>query len=548
MKKKTKILLLSVLTEKNAIITEEIGICSIAAVLEKDGFDVRLVNSTRRYLNYDQIYEYKPDIIGVPMYSTTESVVFEVCKTIKQHLNETVFLIGGYWPTLYGKELLEKYGIYDYAMLGEGEIAFRNFANAFENKEDLSGVKGLVLRKNGTVIKNDREKLIENLDELPFARRDLLGNNKLRYAYISTSRGCFGNCSFCWHQNFWGSDAHNRWRGRSPGNVVAEIKEIVEKYHVNRFWFIDDSFEDYGAGDQNRMWEIAQRIVDTGLDITYETYFRSEVYKRFDDEKMKLIKDSGLVGMVVGTESGNEEDLKLYRKIATVDDNLNCIEYFRKNDIAVDIGFINFNPYSTFKKLRENTDFLEKTCFASVLYYLVERCGITQYSPIYYKVKRDGLLIESDDIGCFSYNYVNEDIGKLSNFLYYKYHANENSVVYFYAKKIGSIIREEFKLINYIKRNYINRYPQIKKTITDNEAAAWELLDEVNRSNAKCFRKLLDATQAGYDDKTAEAITEKYLNLEYIKGISDRLEKNRLSLYLALDNEGLSPETYFNFR
>ncbi|SET14480.1 B12-binding domain-containing radical SAM protein [[Clostridium] polysaccharolyticum] len=549
MNKKTKILLLSVLTEKNAIITEEIGICSIAAYLEKNGFNTALVNSTRSYLNYDLIYKHKPDIIGIPMYSTTEKVVIEVCELLKEHLPDTKFILGGYWPTLYGKNLLEKYSIIDYVIVGEGEQAFLDFANTFEAGEDVTTVKSLLYRKDGKIVANERQPLIEDLDSLPFPRRDLLENNKLRYAYISTSRGCKGNCSFCWHQNFWGTDGSNRWRGRSPEKVVEEIKQIVDRYGVNRFWFIDDSFEDYAHQDTERMWKIAKGIVDAGLNITYETYFRSEVYKKFTDEKMQLIKDSGLVGIVFGTESGNEEDLKLYRKIASVEDNLRSIEYFRENDIAVDIGFINFNPYSTFEKLRTNIDFLEKTCFASVLYYIVERCGITEFSPLYYKVKNDGLLIDNpSDDGCYFYNYVNKEIGKLSNYLYYKYHENEDSKVYFYAKKIGSIIREEFKLINYLKRNFTPKFPSIAPIIEKSEKKAWELLGRVNKSNAECFRKLLDMTEKQFSEKEAEKLTEAYLNLDYIKGISDALEQNRLSLYVNLNKEGLPPEAYFNFR
>ena len=545
-KKKTKILLLSVLTEKNAIITEEIGICSIAAFLEKDGFEVALINSTRSYLDFEQIYKAKPDLIGVTMYSTTENVVFETCKTIKEKLPDVKFTIGGYWPTLYGKKLLEKYSLYDYAICGEGELAFRDLANAIEFGRDVSTIGNLLYRENNRIIENQRQELIEDLDSLPFPRRDLLLNNKLKYAYISTSRGCMASCSFCWHENFWGTKGHNRWRGRSPQNIVAEIKEIVDKYGVNRFWFIDDSFEDYDKGNSNRMWDIAQLIVDEGLDITYETYFRSEVYKRFDDEKMKLIKDSGLVGIVFGTESGNEEDLKLYNKPASVIDNLRSIEYFRENDIAVDIGFINFNPYSTFENLRKNIDFLEKTKFASVLYYIVERCGITEFSSLYYKLKEDDLLIKEENLGCYSYHYVNEDIGKLSKFLYYKYHENENSKEYFYAKKIGSIIREEFKIINYLKRSFGEQSDVIRQIIIENENRAWEYLERINSSNAQCFRELLDMAEKGFSQTSAENITEKYLNLDYIKEISGLLEKNRLGLYMRLKNEGVPPEMYFN--
>ena len=189
-------------------------------------------------------------------------------------------------------------------------------------------------------------------------------------------------------------------------------------------------------------------------------------------------------------------------------------------------------------------DYLEKTIFGSVLYYFVERCGITKFSDIYYKVKSDGLLIDdtADDAGCYAYRYIESDIGKLSDFLYYKYHANENSKEYFYSKKIGSYIREEFKLLNYLKR----RYPNVVDIIKESEEKAWAILKKVNASNTRCFRELLWMTEESWSLEKAEEITEKYLNLDYLKGMSDKLEKNRLALYLRIRDEGVKPEFFFN--
>lgn len=542
MKKRIKTLLLSVLTEKNAIITEEIGICSIAAYLRKENFDVELINSSRKYLDLERIYEMKPDLIGLPVYSTTEKVVYEVCKKIKEKVPNTKICFGAYWPTLCGDILMEKYPMVDFIIKGEGEIVFKNLVTAMENDSGYSNVKGLLYRDGDKIIENEREALIEDLDSLPFPERDLLRNNMLKYAYISTSRGCKANCSFCWHNDFWGTNGKNQWRGRSPENVVREVKQIVDEYNVNRFWFIDDSFEDCNKSCPNRMWEIAEKIIENNLHISYETYFRAEVYKQFDEKKIKLLKDSGFVGTIFGIESGNAEDLKLYNKPATAEDNYNTIKYFRDNDIAIDIGFINFNPYSTIKRLSENVDYLEKTCFASVLYYLVERCGITKFSNIYYKVKGDGLIINDDIDSCHSYRYVDEDVGKLSVYLYFKYHENENSKEYFYSKKIGSYIREEFKLLNHIKR----QFPEFLSTIKAHEDYAWEVLHKVNKNNAKCFRELLSMTEGGWNKDKADKITEEYWNLKYFKSTSDDLERNRLSLYLKLNKAGIEPQQYFN--
>ncbi|MGE5632643.1 MAG: hypothetical protein ACM3TR_16350 [Caulobacteraceae bacterium] len=42
-------------------------------------------------------------------------------------------------------------------------------------------------------------------------------------------------------------------------------------------------------------------------------------------ELMKLLVKSGLSGVCIGIESGNEFDLKLYGKITTVDDNVKSV-------------------------------------------------------------------------------------------------------------------------------------------------------------------------------------------------------------------------------
>lgn len=541
-----KILLLSILLEKNAILTEEIGLCSIAAYLEKEGCEVYLDNTTRTYIDYQKIIDLSPDIIAIPMYSTTEKIIYDVCSDIKKALPKCKFIIGGYWPTLYAKELLGKYPIYDYAVIGEGEISFTNLIKAIENGKNLADVKGIAYRSDNVIKVTEREKLIKDLDTLPFPKRDLLENNKLKYAYISTSRGCIANCTFCWHQKFWNTNKNNRWRGRSPENIIEEIKQIVEKYNVNRFWFIDDSFEDSNDKSLDRMMKICQLIIEEELNITFETYFRAEVYRNLSTDKIDLLIKAGLVGVIIGIESGNISDLKLYNKVATLEDNYKVVEFFRSHGIAVDIGFINFNPYSTVGKLRENIKYLEKTKFASVLYYLVERCGITEFSSIYYKIKQDGLLIKEEEIGCYAYNYVDEKIGKLSDYLYYKYHANENSKVYFYAKKIGSVIREEFKLIYYIKRNFISNL-EVVNSIKKHEQKYWNLLNEINGNNAIFFNEMLDLVEVGWNYKKAEEISEKYLSLDYVKGISDQLEKNRIHLYIELKHLGIDPDSYFNF-
>lgn len=53
---------------------------------------------------------------------------------------------------------------------------------------------------------------------------------------IQTSRGCEGNCTFCAESRIFDLDKHkNKWRGRSPKDVVDEIEHLVNTYKIKFF-------------------------------------------------------------------------------------------------------------------------------------------------------------------------------------------------------------------------------------------------------------------------------------------------------------------------
>ena len=72
------------------------------------------------------------------------------------------------------KSFLEEAKDVDIAVIGEGEYAMLEIAQAFEGKKQLSEVLGIAYRQNGKVIVNPTRPLIENLDELPYPAYDLV--------------------------------------------------------------------------------------------------------------------------------------------------------------------------------------------------------------------------------------------------------------------------------------------------------------------------------------------------------------------------------------
>ena len=167
-----------------------------------------------------------PDLVGISMSATEHSEGLEIAQLVKNRGIMTV--LGGYHPTAIPDELLSHPQV-DVVVRGEGEHTMYELIT----KGNAMGVNGISYKDDTVITHNPNKDFIEDLDNLPFPARHLR-----RYKYhmtlmqdrehdvLTTSRGCWGRCSFCCEPSMSGS--HQRYR--SPGNVMDEILEIV-KFH-----------------------------------------------------------------------------------------------------------------------------------------------------------------------------------------------------------------------------------------------------------------------------------------------------------------------------
>ena len=385
--------------------------CSITSVLRKKGYEVMVICAKENQIDYQAVRDFNPNLIGVTVYSYTKKTVYRFCTKVKQELREVLICAGGYLPTYYGVEMLKEALFIDFVIRGEGERSFLNLVSHLEKGEDLKHVKGLTFRVDDEIVINEDQPLIENLDTLPFPARDVLLDNKVKIASIVTSRGCARKCRFCNTTNFW-----KNWRGRDVQNVIEEIKSLYQ-LGLRYFSFNDTSFEDSRTYDNyERITAIARGIVDLNLDISYIASFRAEFNRKANPQLMELLKKSGLRQVRVGIETANESDRKLYGKWATLDDNVKIIEFFHHYNIYVRVGFINFNPYSTFAGLEKNIDFLEKCNWANNFYTISSRLTVYKGTGLYDNVKADGLMI-GENTDSPQYEFVDKRMMSLVNYI-----------------------------------------------------------------------------------------------------------------------------------
>lgn len=66
----------------------------------------------------------------------------------------------------------------------------------------------------------------------------------------------------------------------------------------------------------------------------------------------------GLNTIMLGFEAGNAEDLAFYKKTCSIEEHNNALSIFKEYGILsgnyvinINVGFINFHPYSTLKKI-----------------------------------------------------------------------------------------------------------------------------------------------------------------------------------------------------
>ena len=413
--KNFKIVLVSVILDA-AVILEDIGLCYIAAYLRKKGYDVNIVSEMVSKLTVDKITIFKPDIVGFSTYNQTIKKIKELSTSLKAELPNVKIVYGGNTATFYSEELMQDCPELDFIVKGEGEFTTYELVNCLSNNLDFNHINGLVYRKDGIIICNPASNLIENLDILPEPARDILEKHQLKIAILSESRGCTHNCYFCSSHSFW-KEPNKKfcWRTRSTELILDEIQNLYNTYHVHHFWFSDPSFEDPGFNEK-RMTDICNGIIERNLTISFIIYIRGDFYKKVSDKLMNLLTRAGLSSVFIGAESINDSDRKIYGKEASTEDIINSMHFFKKYDISVDIGFINFNPYSTFEGLKQNCDFLWKHGYFVCEHHL-SKIMVFKGSRIYNRLLNDNLLYNGSYDNLFGYHFIDSRIEELCTFL-----------------------------------------------------------------------------------------------------------------------------------
>lgn len=383
-------------------IVPPLGLAYIAAVLEKESFEVLIldcllegyyeeskrVGDRIRYGLSDEgikkrIMESKPDLVGVScLISNNYKDAHNVCGIVKEIDKSLITVMGGAHATCLPLETMKDENI-DFIILSEGEYSTVELIETLNSGGDLSKLDGLVYRDHGKVRLLPKTKFIENLDELPFPARHLLnmevysntssphsGIKRRPFTPIITSRGCPARCTFCAIRSIWGDS----YRTRSAENVLEEIDLLVKKYNIKEIHFEDDNL----TFDKNRAMKIFNGIIETGYDLTLNSPSGLAAYA-LDEELLEKMKEAGYYSISIAIESGDHQVLhKLMRKPIKLEKIKPLVDKTRNFGMPVKGFFILGYPGETKKSMEKTVDFARSLCLDWALFFIATLLPATE--------------------------------------------------------------------------------------------------------------------------------------------------------------------------
>ena len=348
---------------KNALgfITPPLNLMYLASSLEEKSYSVKIIDDDLLQKGYEnvskQAEKLNPQLVGVTATTSTIKSALKYLELIKNILPESLTVIGGPHTTFMPYETLKNSDNLDVVVIGEGEETMVDLADhATQNIEDINDVNGIVYRdlKDGNLRTTEKRPLIKDLDKLPFPARHLVpfdsyGVSQEQTAGIITSRGCVYNCNYCSSSLIMGK----RFRSRSPGNVVDEIEELIDTYHINDIGFMDDTF----MLNKKRASDIADEIKARDLDLTFVASSRVD---RVDKSLLENLKSSGLKTIYYGVESGSQRILDLMKKGITLKNVEDAVKMAKDVNLEVLTSFILGYPGETEEDMNTTIDFSTK--------------------------------------------------------------------------------------------------------------------------------------------------------------------------------------------
>lgn len=348
------------------LVYKHLGVGYIAAGLQEKGHAVTYLDCAALGIDIEQALDFvkqeSPDLVGLSCFVHGRFMVYELTKRIKALFPELPVVVGGPQVTLFAERVFEECPEISLALCGEADFSFAELATLLEQGQSIDAVPGIVRRdEDGNLIKGPPPEIVQDLDTIPFLARNVYERRlynpmpmilSLPHMYaeqVITSRGChWGRCRFCYQSN----PNMPCYRRRSPENVIAELRRLVDEYQVEFIIFNDDDF----LRDEAWIARFCELYDQEGFSFKWNALARVDT---MTPTIVSQVGKHGCVHVTLGIESGNQETLNLIRKGTTLQQARDAVKWCHESGMVVRGNIIIGLP-------RETPEMVEKSIAFSI--------------------------------------------------------------------------------------------------------------------------------------------------------------------------------------
>jgi len=355
--------------------------------------------STRQIL--DKAGEAPFDILCVSlMFSHDWPMSKALIQAVKRANPHIKIICGGEHVTACPEICLEDCPEIDVCVLGEGETTIIQLLRAFEDKQSLDSVKGIMFRSDDGPVQTPKQPRITNLKQIAWPAWDLFplenylsnglgyGVNPGRTVPLLVSRGCPYQCTFCSNPLMWTT----KWQARDIDELLAEMEYYIEEFGAENFDFYDLTT----IVRKDWIIEFCNKVIKKNWKVSWQmpAGTRSEA---LDAESLRLMYLSGQRNLTYAPESGSPTTLKKIKKKINLDRMKDSIKTALDEGMNVKLNMIIGFPHETKKEVLETLKFIKDVAILGVHDVYIACFSPYPGTELFNQLKESGQIDEMDD-------------------------------------------------------------------------------------------------------------------------------------------------------
>lgn len=311
------------------VITEPLELCYLKSLLNNMNIENYIVDEL---FNLNEPHDLIPTVIVLTGYNVSEDKIKKDAIHYKLKYPNVIIVVGG--VHIQGNSHLFNTAGIDYVCHTQSLSAFKTLMENISNNDSrlIDGID--VFNSSSSCWMASNKKIVhESENVLPDRSLFYQFKNKLRYlekqkvALIKGSIGCPYNCSYCYCKLL------------NNGNYIkADYEKItceMENIEADYFWIVDDVL----FAGRNDALEFIDIIKRKRIKVKIIGYLRADFILR-EKDLLPLLREAGLVEIIVGFEAVTNDELKSYEKTTNAIDYPEIISLLKENQIDLTALFM----------------------------------------------------------------------------------------------------------------------------------------------------------------------------------------------------------------